>query len=99
MQKIVIVHHLNDAQHYIFGVPESRDLKKDDLVMVRNTRGEVPAVCVCDSFSVPDNVLEALQKMYGGKKLKPVIGSVNLTRWEEANEENAETVKGYSLLA
>ena len=25
--KIVIVHHLNDAQHYLFGVPEERDLK------------------------------------------------------------------------
>ena len=45
--KIVIVHHLNDAQHYLFGVPEERDLKKDDLVLVRNSRGEVPAVCVC----------------------------------------------------
>ena len=64
--KIVIVHHLNDAQHYLFGVPEERDLKKDDLVLVRNSRGEVPAVCVCDSFSVPENVLEQLQKMYGG---------------------------------
>lgn len=30
--KIVIVHHLNDAQHYLFGVPEERDLKKDDLL-------------------------------------------------------------------
>ena len=39
--KIVIVHHLNDAQHYLFGVPEERDLKKDDLVLVRNSRGEV----------------------------------------------------------
>lgn len=68
--KIVIVHHLNDAQHYLFGVPEERDLKKDDLVLVRNNRGEVPAVCVCDSFSVPENVLEQLQKMYGGKTLK-----------------------------
>lgn len=56
--KIVIVHHLNDAQHYLFGVPEERDLKKDDLVLVRNSRGEVPAICVCDSFSVPENVLE-----------------------------------------
>ena len=37
--KIVIVHHLNDAQHYLFGVPEERDLKKDDLVLVRNNRG------------------------------------------------------------
>ena len=38
--KIVIVQHLSDAQHYLFGVPEERDLKKDDLVLVRNSRGE-----------------------------------------------------------
>ena len=87
MQKIVIVHHLNDAQHYLFGVPEGRDLKKDNLVLVRNSRGEVPAVCVCDSFSVPENVLEQLQKMYGGKTLKPVIGSVEFLRWEQEKEE------------
>ena len=85
--KIVIVHHLNDAQHYLFGVPEERDLKKDDLVLVRNNRGEVPAVCVCDSFSVPENVLEQLQKMYGGKTLKWVIGSVEFLRWEQEKEE------------
>ena len=86
--KIVIVHHLNDAQHYLFGVPEERDLKKDDLVLVRNSRGEVPAVCVCDSFSVPENVLEQLQKMlYGGKTLKWVIGSVEFLRWEQEKEE------------
>lgn len=85
--KIVIVHHLNDAQYYLFGVPEERDLKKDDLVLVRNSRGEVPAVCVCDSFSVPENVLEQLQKMYGGKTLKWVIGSVEFLRWEQEKEE------------
>lgn len=75
------------AQHYLFGVPEERDLKKDDLVLVRNSRGEVPAVCVCDSFSVPENVLEQLQKMYGGKTLKWVIGSVEFLRWEQEKEE------------
>lgn len=85
--EIVIVHHLNDAQHYLFGVPEERDLKKDDLVLVRNSRGEVPAVCVCDSFSVPENVLEQLQKMYGGKTLKWVIGSVEFLRWKQEKEE------------
>lgn len=72
---------------YLFGVPEERDLKKDDLVLVRNSRGEVPAVCVCDSFSVPENVLEQLQKMYGGKTLKWVIGSVEFLRWEQEKEE------------
>ena len=77
----------NLVKYYLFGVPEERDLKKDDLVLVRNSRGEVPAVCVCDSFSVPENVLEQLQKMYGGKTLKWVIGSVEFLRWEQEKEE------------
>ena len=85
--KIVIVHHLNDAQHYLFGVPEERDLKKDDLVLVRNSRGEVPAVCVCSSFSVPENVLSALQQRYGGKSLKPIIGIARMTRFDDEKRE------------
>lgn len=85
--KIVIVQHLSDEHHYLFGVPEDRELKKDEFVLVRNSRGEVPAICVCDSFSVPDNVLEALQKKYGGKNLKFVIGSVAFLRLEQEKEE------------
>ena len=85
--KIVIVHHLIDAQDYLVVVDEERVLKQAYLVLVRNSRGEVPAVCVCDSFSVPENVLEQLQKMYGGKTLNWVIGSVEFLRWEQEKEE------------
>ena len=35
--KIVIVHHLNDAQHYLFGVPEESGLEEVDRVLVRNS--------------------------------------------------------------
>lgn len=87
MQKIVIVHHLRDQQHYIFGVPENRNLYKGDLVLVSNSKGEVPAVCVCSSFSVPENVLSALQQRYGGKSLKPVIGIAKMSRFDD--EEKA----------
>lgn len=86
MQKLVIVHHLNDVQHYLFSVPEGRDVDKGDLVLVRNSRGEVPAVCVCSSFSVPENVAATLHKKYGGSELKPVIGSVHLYRWGEDDD-------------
>lgn len=87
MQKIVIVHHLKDSQHYIFSVPEERDLEKGDLVLVRNSRGEVPAVCVCSSFSVPADVLATLQRRYGGSSLKPVIGSAELRRWDQEKRQ------------
>ena len=88
MQKIVIVHHMKDVQHYLFSVPDDQNLNKGDLVLVRNARGEVPAVCVCSSFSVPENVLNALQQRYGGKSLKPVIGIAKMTRFDDA--KNAE---------
>lgn len=87
MQKIVIVHHLKDVQHYLFSVPDDRNLNKGDLVLVRNSRGEVPAVCVCSSFSVPENVLSALQQRYGGKSLKPVIGIARMTRFDDEKRE------------
>lgn len=92
--KIVIVHHLNDVTHYLFSVPENRELKKDDLVLVRNSRGETPAICVCDSFEVNANILSALQARYGGKTLKQVIGTGHFARWG-ADEENA--IKGERL--
>ena len=95
--KIVIVHHLNDVQHYLFGVPEERDLKKDDLVLVRNSRGEVPAVCVCSSFSVPENVLSVLQQRYGGKSLKPVIGIARMTRFDDEKRETQRKNDGGRL--
>lgn len=83
MQKIVIVHHLKDVQHYLFSVPDDQNLNKGDLVLVRNSRGEVPAVCVCSSFSVPENVLSTLQQRYGGKSLKPVIGIAKMTHFDD----------------
>ncbi len=87
MQKIVIVHHLKDVQHYLFSVPDNQNLNKGDLVLVRNSRGEVPAVCVCSSFSVPENVLSVLQKQYGGKSLKPVIGIATMKRFSGAEQK------------
>lgn len=83
MQKIVIVHHLKDVQQYLFSVPDDRNLNKGDLVLVQNSHGEVPAVCVCSSFSVPENVLSALQKRYGWSTLKPVVGIARMTHFDD----------------
>ena len=93
MQKIVIVHHLKDVQHYLFSVPDGQNLNKGDLVLVRNSRGEVPAVCVCSSFSVPENVLSTLQQRYGGKSLKPVIGIAKMTRFDDGKRADRRTTR------
>lgn len=91
MEKIVIVHHLKDVQHYLFSVPDDQNLNKGDLVLVRNSHGEVPAVCVCSSFSVPENVLSTLQQRYGGKSLKPVIGIAKMTRFDDGKNADRRT--------
>lgn len=98
MQKIVIVQHLQDSKHYLFSVPDAVTLNRGNLVLVSNSRGEVPAVCVCSSFSVPENVLSALQKQYGGKSLKPVIGAATMTRFDDAErKKNRQKTDGDRL--
>lgn len=82
MKNIVIVQHMNGQQHYIFDVPEDRRLNKGDIVLVKTVKGEVPAICVCSSFSVPENVLSVLQERYGGKSMKPVIGVAKIARFD-----------------
>lgn len=90
MKKIVIVHHVDNPQQYIFEVPGGQNLKKDDLVIVKTIKGECMAVCVCDSFRVADNVLAALQRKYGGNTLRPVIGKASFTRWDLEQEKKKE---------
>lgn len=81
-KKIVVVKHFGDNRHYLFSVPEHRDLKQGDTVVVRNRRGEVTAVCVCDSFEVNESVIKALAKTYGADlPLAPVIGIMKPERW------------------
>lgn len=65
--KIVIVHHLNDAQHYLFGVPEERDLKKDDLVLVRNSRGECRRSASATASASPKTCLSSCRKCTAGR--------------------------------
>lgn len=87
MKNIVIVQHMNGPQHYIFDVPEDRKLNKDDIVLVKNNKGEAPAICVCSSFPVPEDVLSALQERYGGKTMKPVIGVAKMVRFDEQKKK------------
>lgn len=82
LKKIVIVKHFGDNGHYLFSVPEYRDLKQGDMVMVRNKRGEATAQCVCDSFEVSEGVLKALAARYGATlPLAPIIGIMKPEWW------------------
>lgn len=81
-KKIVVVKHFGDNGHYLFSVPEYRVLKQGDTVVVKNKRGDVTAVCVCDSFEVSEGVLKALAAKYGATlPLAQVIGVMKPEWW------------------
>ena len=72
----------DDNGHYLCSVPEYRNLKQGDMVMVRNKRGEATAQCVCDSFEVSEGVLKALAARYGATlPLAPIIGTMKPEWW------------------
>lgn len=80
--KIVVVKHFGDNGHYLFSVPEHKELKQGDTVMVKNKRGDTTAVCVCDSFGVKESVIKALAAKYGATlPLAPVIGVMKPEWW------------------
>lgn len=51
-KNIVIVKHENCGVKYIFLVPDGKELKAGDLVMVNTKHGKALATCLCDSFIV-----------------------------------------------
>lgn len=82
MKTVVVVKHFGDNGHYLFSVPEGRELKEGDAVMVRNKKGDTTAKCVCDSFAVSEGVLKALSAKYGAVlPLAPVIGVMKPEWW------------------
>ena len=85
---IVIIKHFGDNAHYMFSVPDDKQLREKDIVLVRNKRGEQAGVCVCDSFFVDESPLKALIARYGAKQpLSPVIGMFGLIKWDCDNEQ------------
>lgn len=79
---VIITHNKNDR--YLFTVPSGVQLKKGDLVKVNTRKGETYGECVCDSFSVAENVTVALAAIMGGKvPLKPVIGIYSVFEFAE----------------
>lgn len=90
---IVILKHSNDGRQLLFGVPEGKTLKKDDKVLVENCNGLVDAICTCDSFEAAENIVAAMQQMFGEKfPLAMVVGRYSLEKWDEAKQEAGESV-------
>lgn len=80
--RIVIIKHIGNLGNYMFSVPQNQTLKEGDLVLVKNRRGNVSGVCVCDSFDVPESPLKTLMAKYGAKEpLASVVGKYSLEQW------------------
>lgn len=87
MKKIVIIKHFGDNGHYLFSVPNGVLLSENDIVLVKNKRGEQTGKCVCDSFLVEESPLKALMAKYGANEpLAPVIGVFKLIRFDDEAE-------------
>lgn len=78
----VFIRHFDNRQ-YLFEVPENIKLKEGDRVMVRNRRGEVDGICICDSFELEESPLKAVVVAVGATlPLKPVVGRVCVKKFE-----------------
>lgn len=81
MLKIVFINHADGGISFVFKTAE--DLKKNDVVKVNTRYGEKFGFCVCDSFDVPEDVVEHITSRYGTKKekLKDVVGVFDSFRY------------------
>lgn len=83
--RFVIVQHDERGGKYLFSVPEGHFLYFGDHVIVKTRNGEQTGVCACDVFAVEDADVDKVCKMYGTQRnaLKPVIGAVHFSYWED----------------
>lgn len=86
---IVIINHGRNSRDYLFSVPDSMMLSGNDYVLVKTIYGEQVGRCTCDSFHVAKSPLRTLMKAYGATEpLAPVIGRLELHRWERSEYED-----------
>lgn len=86
---VLVRHHMTGNGPYIFAVPDGRELKKDQAVIVDTRKGiATDGECATDSFTVDDTVLNALVLLSGAKlPLRRVLGERQTIIWEEKHSE------------
>lgn len=86
---VLVKHQLSGNGPYLFAVPDGRNLKREQTVIVDTRKGiATDGVCVADSFMADDTVLNALVLLSGAKlPLRRVLGEHQVIIWEEEKDE------------
>lgn len=86
---VLVKHQLSGNGPYLFAVPDGRNLKREQTVIVDTRKGiATDGVCVTDSFSADDDSLNAMVLLSGAKlPLRRVLGEHQVIIWEEEKNE------------
>lgn len=86
---VLVKHQLGGNRLYLFAVPEGRNLKSEQTVIVDTRKGiATDGVCVTDSFITDDTSLNAMVLLSGAKlPLRRVLGERQTVIWEEKHSE------------
>lgn len=86
---VIVRHQLSGNRLYLFAVPEGRNLKREQTVIVDTRNGiATDGVCVTDSFMADDTSLNAMVLLSGAKlPLRRVLGERQTVIWEEKHSE------------
>ena len=86
---VIVKHQLSGNGPYLFAVPEGRNLRREQTVIVDTRKGiATDGVCATDSFMVDDTSLNAMVLLSGAKlPLRRVLGERQTVIWEEKHSE------------
>lgn len=86
---VLVKHQLSGNGPYLFAVPDGRNLKREQTVIVDTRKGiATDGVCVTDSFITDDTSLNAMVLLSGAKlPLRRVLGEHQVIIWEEKKDE------------
>lgn len=86
---VLVKHQLSGNGPYLFAVPDGRNLKREQTVIVDTRKGiATDGVCVTDSFITDDTSLNAMVLLSGAKlPLRRVLGEHQVIIWEEEKDE------------
>lgn len=86
---VLAKYQLSGNGPYLFAVPDGRNLKREQTVIVEMREGiATDGVCVTDSFRTDDTSLNAMVILSGAKRPpRRVLGERQAVIWEEKHSE------------
>lgn len=86
---VLVKHRSNGNRLYLFAVPDGRNLKREQTVIVDTHKGiATDGVCATDSFITDDTSLNALVLLSGANlPLCRILGEHQVIIWEEEKDE------------